>query len=150
MDGMKVENVPNRVVMLGDEQFEGGVITIPAGATIAAGTVLKRNTDGKFAPVTNTESTPGTPGVPAAGGGWATEPTDPIPGDVPTAVMPFDIANGKTVDVDFGFRALVAGRVRADKLRINNNPLSAEQKDLLREVGILPVKVTDLSHLDNQ
>jgi hypothetical protein len=150
MDGMKVENVNNRVVMLGDEHFEGGVITIPAGATIAAGTVLKRDADGKFAPVTNTAPTPGTHGTPAAGGGWDTEPTDPIPGDVPTAVMPFDITSGKTVDADFGFRALVAGRVRADMLRINGNPLSAEQKDLLREVGILPVKVTDLSHLDNQ
>jgi hypothetical protein len=147
---MKVENVNNRVVMLGDERFESGVITIPAGGTIAAGTVLKRNADGKFAPVTNTVPTPGTPGTPAAGGGWETEPTDPIPGDVPTAVMPFDITSRKTVDADFGFRALVAGRVRADMLRINGNPLSAEQKDLLREVGILPVKVTDLSHLDNQ
>ena len=57
---MKVENVTNRVIMLGDEQFESGVITIPAGATIAAGTVLKRNADGKFAPVTNTATTPGT------------------------------------------------------------------------------------------
>jgi hypothetical protein len=147
---MKVENVVNRVVMLGDEQFESGVITILAGGIIKAGTVLKRNPDGKFAPVVNTDTTPGTPGTPAAGGGWEVPPTDPIPGDVPTAVMPFDIANGKDVDVDVGFRALVAGRVRADMLRINNNPLSAEQKDLLREVGILPVKVTDLSHLDNQ
>jgi hypothetical protein len=69
MDGMKVENVNNRVVMLGDECFESGVITIPAGATIAAGTVLKRNADGKFAPVTNTAPTPGTHGTPAAGGG---------------------------------------------------------------------------------
>jgi hypothetical protein len=147
---MKVENVNNRVVMLGDERFESGVITIPAGATIAAGTVLKRDADGKFAPVTNTDTTPGTPGNPADGGGWETEPAGPMPGDVPAAGMPFDIANGKTADADFGFRALVAGRVRADMLRINGSPLSAEQKDLLRGVGILPVKVTDLSHLDNQ
>jgi hypothetical protein len=147
---MKVENVTSRVVMLGDEFYESGVITIPAGATIAAGTVLKRNTDGKFAPVTNTATTPGTPGTPAAGGGWDAPPVDPIPGDVPTAVMPFDISNGKTVDEDFGFRALVAGRVRADMLRINGNLLTAEQRDMLREAGILAVKVTDLSHLDNQ
>jgi hypothetical protein len=150
MDGMKVENVSNRVVMLGDECFESGVITIPAGATIAAGTVLKRNADGKFAPVTNTEPTPGTHGVPASGGGWTTEPTDPIPGDVPTAVMPFDLTGKKSGDADFGFRALVQGRVRADMLKINGGPLSAEQKDMLRNVGILPVKATDLSHLDNQ
>jgi hypothetical protein len=144
---MSVENVTNRVIMLGDEHYESGVITILAGATIAAGTVLKRNADGKFAPAINTAPTPGTPGV---GGGWETPPSDPIPGDVPTAVMPFDITNGKAVDADFGFRTLVAGRVRADMLRINGNPLSVEQKDMLRGVGILPVKVTDLSHLDNQ
>jgi hypothetical protein len=147
---MKVENVTSRVVMIGDDRYESGVITIPAGAAIAAGTVLKRNTDGKFAPVTNTATTPGTPGTPAAGGGWETPPADPIPGDVPTAGMPFDITNRKTIDADFGFRALVAGRVRADMLRINGNPLTAEQRDMLREVGILPVKVTDLSHLDNR
>jgi hypothetical protein len=136
--------------MLGDDYYESGVITIVAGATIAAGTVLKRNTDGKFAPVVNTDTTPGTPGTPSADGGWTTEPTDPIPGDVPAAVMPFDITNKKDAQADFGFRALVQGRVRLDMLRINGLPITAEQRDMLRQTGILPVKITDLSQKDNQ
>jgi hypothetical protein len=150
MDGIKVENVTNRVVLLGDNHFESGIINIAAGETVAEGTVLKRNQDGKFVPVVNTDTTPGTHGTPAAGGGWSTEPTDPVPGDVPVAVMPFSITNGKTADDDFGFRALVAGRVRRDMLRINGNPITPAQSDMLRAVGILPVKVADLSKLDNQ
>jgi hypothetical protein len=148
--GMKIENVTNRVVLLGDNYFESGIITIAAGATVAAGTVLKRNADGKFAPIINTDTTPGTHGTPASGGGWSAEPTDPVSGDVPVAVMPFDITNNKAAATDHGFRALVAGRVRLDMLRINGNPITAAQSDLLRGVGILPVKVTDLSQLDNQ
>jgi hypothetical protein len=147
---MKVENVTSRVVMLGDDYYESGVITIAAGVTVAAGTVLKRTEDGKFAPVVSTATTPGTHGTPAAGGGWTTEPTDPIPGDVPVAIMPFDITNGKGAQADFGFRALVQGRVRLDMLRINGAAITTEQGDMLREVGILPVKITDLSQKDNQ
>jgi hypothetical protein len=147
---MKVENVTNRVVILGDDYYESGVITIASGATIAAGTVLKRAADGKFAPVVNTTTTPGTPGIPANGGGWATEPTDPVPGDVPAAVMPFDITNRKADAADFGFRALVRGRVRLDMLRINGQEITTEQRDMLREIGILAVKITDLSQKDNQ
>jgi hypothetical protein len=148
--GMKIENVTNRVVLLGDNHFESGVITIPAGATVAEGTVLKRNPDGKFAPVTNTDTAPGTHGIPAAGGGWSTEPTDPVPGDVPVAVMPFSVTSEKSADADFGFRAIVDGRVRLDMLRINGSSITAAQSDMLRGVGILPVKVTDLSQPDNQ
>jgi hypothetical protein len=148
--GVKIENVTSRVVLLGDNHFETGIINIAAGETVAEGTVLKRNADGKFAPVINTDTTPGTHGTPADGGGWATEPTDPIPGDVPVAVMPFGVTSEKAASADFGFRALVDGRVRLDMLRINGLPITAAQSDMLRGVGILPVKVTDLSQLDNQ
>jgi hypothetical protein len=147
---MKIENVVSRVVMLGGNRFESGIINIAAGAKVTAGTVLKRVAGNTFSPVVSTETTPGTHGVPAAGGGWATEPTDPIPGDVPAAVMPFDIINDKGADGNFGFRAMVEGRVRADMLRIAGNATTPEQNDMLRNVGILPTKVTDLSHTDNQ
>lgn len=150
MGGMKIENVASRVVMLGDNRFESGVITIPAETTIKAGTVLKRGGDGEFEPVVNTTPTPGTHGTPASGGGWETEPTDPVPGDIPAAVMPFDITNEKSAPAITGFRALVEGRVRADMLRIGEDVTTAAQNDMLRNVGILPMKVTDLSHLDNQ
>jgi hypothetical protein len=150
MDGMKTENVTSRVILLGDNRFESGVINIAPGETVAAGTVLKRNEDGKFAPVADTDTTPGTNGVPASGGGWTTAPTAPVPGDVPVAVMPFDITNKNAAADNVGLRALVQGRVRFDMLRINGSPITAFQSDMLRNVGILPVKVTDLSRLDNQ
>jgi hypothetical protein len=147
---MEVKNVSNKVLALGDNEFESGVINVSGGATIAKGTVLKRNADGKFAPVVSTTPTPGTHGVPADGGGWATEPTDPVPGDLLIAVMPFDIKNEKAAAADMGFRALVGGRVRADMLRIAGNPLTPAQFDALRDYGIIAVKVTNVSELDNQ
>jgi hypothetical protein len=150
MGGIKIENVTNRVVLLGDNCFESGAVNIAAGETVAEGTVLKRNADGRFAPVVNTEAVPGTHGTPASGGGWDEEPTDPVPGDVPAAVMPFGITNDKAAAADLGFRALVQGRVRRDMLRINGRPITDAESDMLRAVGILPVKVTDLSQLDNQ
>ena len=76
--GLKTENVTGRVVMLGDNRFESGAIAIDAGETIKAGTLLMRIDGGRFAPVVDSTPTPGNPGVPADGGGWATEPTDPI------------------------------------------------------------------------
>jgi hypothetical protein len=144
MDGMKVTNVKNKVVAIGDNLFESGVINIAAGTAVKAGTVLKRNEDGKFAPAVDTE---GDPGLPADGGGWETEPS---PGDIPAAVMPFDIENLGQSAADFGFRAIVSGRVRADMLTINGQAPTAEQNDLLRSYTIIPVKVKDLSQLDNQ
>jgi hypothetical protein len=150
MNGMVVTNVKNKVVAIGDNWFESGLINIASAASVKAGTVLKRDTNGKFAPVVKTETTPGTHGVPADGGGWQTEPTDPVPGDIPVAVMPYDLENLGNADADYGFRAIVSGRVRADMLTINGNSTTAAQNDLLRSCGIIPVKVTDLSQLDNQ
>jgi hypothetical protein len=144
MSGMKVTNVKNKVVAIGDNWFESGVINIASGATVKAGTVLKRGTDGKFAPAINTTPDPGTP---AEGGGWVTPPST---GDIPVAVMPYDLENLGSAAADYGFRAIVGGRVRADMLTINSNPTTAAQNDLLRSYGIIPVKVTDLSQPDNQ
>ena len=123
MGGMKTENVTNRVVMLGDNEFEGGQITLAAGVTAVAGAVLKRDGN-NFA-------------LAAAG-------------DTFTAVNPFEIKNETAADKTFGFRALVAGRVRADMLRVGSAPTGVADNDKLRAYGILPVKVTDLSQKDNQ
>jgi hypothetical protein len=126
MGGMKIENVNGAVLLLGDNYFESGVINIGAGGTVAAGTVLTRDDKDKFVPV-----------------------EDPQENSL-LAVMPFDITNDKATAADLGFRALVQGRVRRDMLRINGQPITDGQSDTLRLFGILPVKVTDLSQLDNQ
>jgi hypothetical protein len=109
--------------MLGDNYFESGTITVPANSAIAAGAVLKRN------------------GAAFAAAAAA---------DDFVAVNPFEIKNETAAAKEFGFRAIVAGRVRADMLRIGSAATDAAANDRLRKIGILPVKVTDLSQLDNQ
>jgi hypothetical protein len=120
---MITENITNRVVMLGDNEFQGGKITLAAGATAVAGAVLKRS-GADFA-------------LAAAA-------------DEYTAVNPFEIKNDTEAAKTFGFRALVLGRVRADMLRVGAAATTVADNDKLRKVGILPVKVTDLSQKDNQ
>jgi len=127
MGGMKVENVTSRVLMLGDNHFQAAKITLAANTTLPAGAVLKRGAselDYEFA--------------------IATEADDYA------AVNPFEIKNETAAEKVFGFRALVDGRVRADMLSVEGAPTTWADTDKLRNIGILPMKVTDLSQLDNQ
>jgi len=125
MGGMKVENVTSRVLMLGDNNFSSGKITLAAGATLVAGAVLKRGSGNiEFAVATSA--------------------------DEYAALNPFEIKNETGASKVFGFRALMDGRVREDMLRVGANTATVADIDKLRKIGILPVKVTDLSHLDNQ
>jgi len=59
--------------------------------------------------------------------------------------VPFDVENEKSSVADVPFRALIAGRVRADKVLLNGNKPTVEQLDMLRACGIIPVTVTDVS-----
>jgi hypothetical protein len=122
---MKVENVTSRVLMLGDNHFFSGKISLAAGATLVAGAVLKRGADDT------------TFAAAAAGDDFA-------------AVNPFEIKNEGATTKTVGFRACMDGRVRMDMLRVGDATVKAADIDKLRKVGILPVKVTDLSVLDNQ
>jgi hypothetical protein len=127
MGGMKVENVTSRVVMLGDNHFQSAKITLAAGATLVAGAVLKRaasELDYEFEAATSADNY--------------------------AAVNPFELKNETAADKPFGFRALLDGRVRADMLRVGTAAVTHADIDKLRNIGILPVKVTDLSQTDNQ
>ena len=125
MDGVNVNNVTSKVILLGDNNFHSGKITIAAGAKLAAGAVLKRGAaQDEFAIATSS--------------------------DEYVAVNPFEIENKTGAPKVFGFRACVYGRVRMDMLRIGPATVTAADVDRLRKVGILPMKVTDLSQLDNQ
>lgn len=125
MGGMIVTNVTSRVLMLGDNNFRSAKITLAANATLVAGAVLKRGTDDNSFDVASI--------------------TDDY-----AAVNPFEIKNNSGASKVFGFRALMNGRVREDMLRVGSAIVSVADIDKLRKVGILPMKVTDLSHLDNQ
>ncbi|MDR2509245.1 MAG: hypothetical protein LBC77_01220 [Spirochaetaceae bacterium] len=121
---METKNVTNKVLALGDNEFEEGKITVAASTEIPAGALLKRNADGSFA---------------LAGGS-----------DTAIAVMPFALKNEKTAAAVLGFRALVSGRVRLDMLNIGGIAITAAQRDALRDYGIIAVKATNVSELDNQ
>jgi hypothetical protein len=136
--------VDNSVVALGGNDFETGVINVGAGATVKKGVVLKRAGD-KFAPVTDTSPVTITADVDGD------ETAIPIPGtavDVPAAVNPFDITNPGESAADMSIRALISGAVRADLLTINGEKITAAQGDMLRNYGIIPVKVADLSRTE--
>jgi hypothetical protein len=140
--GVSFDTVDNRkAVGIGNNVFEQGVISVAAGATVKAGTILKRD-GAKFAVATGT---PPNPGIPASGGGWA---ADPSPGDILIAVMPFDLANEKAQPADMGFRALVGGLVRKDLLNLNGAAITKAQADALRDYGITAADVTDVSRVN--
>jgi hypothetical protein len=148
MPDIQVHHVKNKTLFLGNNEFETGLLTVPAETVVPAGALLKRAGD-KFAPVVNTDTTPGTPGTPSSDGGWTTSPTDPVPGDVPVAVTPAEIKNSGGSPADIPFRALVSGKVRLDMLSVNGQPITAAQADMLRVYGILPRKLNDVSRMEN-
>jgi hypothetical protein len=125
--GITEEVITNSVVALGGNDFETGIINVPSGGTISKGVVLKRE-NGKFAPVIDTD-----------------DEDDP---DIPVAVNPFDIKNPADTAADLSIRALISGEVRADLLRINGIATTVAQNDMLRDYGIIPVKVNDLSRTE--
>jgi hypothetical protein len=141
MGGVTFDTIINRALQLGNGKFEQGTITVAAGAIIEAGTILKRD-GAKFTIATDT---PPDPGNPADGGGWATPPT---PGDIPIAVMPFDLKNEGAEPADMGFRALIGGSVRRDLLNLNGEPITNDQADALRNFGIIAVATTDVSRVN--
>jgi len=125
MGGMKITFITDRVLMLGNNDFQAGKITVPANTTIPAGTVLTRDdTDKKLF-------------IPAEDG------------DDFLALVPFDIENTAAAAKTMGFRACISGRVRADMVTVEGVTATVDQCDLLRKVGFIPAKVTDISHLDN-
>jgi hypothetical protein len=113
--------------MLGDNHFSSAKITLPATTTLAAGGVLKRAASELDYEFEVAETT-----------------------DVYAAVNPFEIKNETTEPKTLGFRVLLDGRVRQDMLRVGAAVVTHADIDKLRNIGILPVKVTDLSQTDNQ
>jgi hypothetical protein len=113
--------VGGKVIGVGNNRFEQGTITLAAGASIAAGTVLKR--DGvKFVPAED--------------------------GDELLAVAPFDLKNDGAAEADLGFRAIVGGDVRKDLLTVGGAPIATRQVDALRDYSIFAVTVADLSRVN--
>ena len=121
MAKIETTTVDAGTVVLGNNDFETGLLAaVPANTIVKAGTYLKRDGE-KFAVLTNPAS------------------------EKVVGIVPFDVENEKSSVADVPFRALIAGRVRADKVLLNGNKPAVEQLDMLRACGIIPVAVTDVS-----
>ena len=121
MAKIETSTVDTSAVLLGNNDFETGLLAaVPANTIVKAGTYLKRDGE-KFAVLTNPAS------------------------EKVVGIVPFDVENEKNSVADVPFRALIAGRVRSDKVLLNGNKPAVEQLDMLRACGIIPVAVTDVS-----
>lgn len=119
--GVKFSAIVSRELQLGGCEFEQGAIAVPAGATVSAGTVLKRDGERRFA--------------------------EAEAGDAFIAVVPFDMTNNGAATASLGFRAIVSGRVRRDMLSVGGaSPITSAQADNLRANGnIIAVETADIS-----
>jgi hypothetical protein len=127
MDGnMKVQNFDNRPFALGDNEFESGLLSIPANAAVKRGALLLRAEGGNFTPMTGTGD------------------------EEPVAVYPHDEDAGSTAATSVSIRAMVAGKANAAFLNVAGDPCTEAQLDMIRKYGIIPVKTKDLSVKDNQ
>jgi hypothetical protein len=128
MDGIKITNVENKVLQLGDCEYEAGSLSVPANTTYATGTLLKRAASGEAFEIAATA-------------------------DTAIAVLPCDVENTTAAAKTAGIRALVWGKVRQDLLHYNAAPTTAltpAQRDALRSYGIVCHKVTNWAQTDNQ
>jgi hypothetical protein len=122
---MKAHIVDRKTLLLGNNLFETGYITIEGGTTVKSGTFLKRVAGTEFTVVTDTTT------------------------EIPVAVLAEALTNEGIDSADMSIRPCIGGRVRADMLNINGIPATDEQHDIIRNYGIIAIKITDLSRLDN-
>jgi hypothetical protein len=144
MPDAQTRHPENKSLFLGNNEFETGLLTVPAGTTIPAGALLKR-VDNKFAPVLNTSPIQ----INVGDSSTIDVPVPGVPADAPVAVNPVEVKNPGGAPADIPFRALVSGKVRADMLSVDGQPITAAQADMLRVYGILPRRLNDISRTEN-
>jgi hypothetical protein len=121
MAEINIRPVKNKIFFLGDNEFETGILKVPASGTVPLGAFLLRGADGKFEAVTNTGT------------------------QTPVAVNPVEIKNTAAAPAEIPFRAMIAGRVRFDLLSVNGGEITDAQADMIRRYGNIPKKLTDIS-----
>lgn len=125
-----IKNYDMGGILLGENQFETGTLTLAANGTVKEGAFLARNAStGKFTVVTETS------------GDDAQTPVALYVGD--------DLTNDDTAK-DFAIRALISGRVKAGACNVNGTAATDAELDMIRSYGIVPVRVTETNKLDNQ
>lgn len=133
MSNIEITNIDQGNVLLSDGKFNDELLTFAGAATVAAGTILARDSVSLKL-------------VPYVKGGATNE------NGIPKAVVTYDVTAAGAGDV--AVRALVDGEVRFERLVINadgdNSNVDKAVRDQLRDYGITVKNVEQLSVLDNQ
>jgi len=116
----------NPPLCIGNNEFETAIVTVAANTTLTKGTVLIRQSSGKFAVVV---VTPGTP------------PTSTLAADAGVAILIEDLANDTGSSADLNVRVMIAGKVNRKALNAAGEPLTDAECDILRSQSIVPIPV---------
>lgn len=137
MSGMTVNNIDRGSVIIEDDMlnYVDDMLTIAAATTVAAGTILARDSVSLKL-------------VPFVKGGVANE------NGIPKTVIPFAVENTTGGALDFPVRVPNAARVNKTRLIIqadgNATNIDAAVRDQLRSYGIEPVDAVERNIPDNQ
>jgi len=117
--------ITNKALLLGNNEFETGAISLDANQEIKAGAFLKRGaTPNTFELVTDTDT------------------------EEPVAIVPVDMKNNNTASARESLRACIGGKVRADMLHVDGEPANKDQIDLIRKFGFIPIYAHDISRTE--
>ncbi len=137
MGNISVQNVDlGSIFLLSSEvAFNADTLDVPANTTYQEGLILAR-----------TAATGRLVAFNAGGSGGA---------EIPKTVLSYDVENATAGLVQTPVRVAVTAKVRKQRLRIgaaatDDTGVTKAVQDQLRDYGIKPVNVTDLSVLDNQ
>jgi hypothetical protein len=122
MSNITTTDVNAGSVEIRDGEFEDGLLDIASSGTFLEGLILARSA-GKFIPYIKDSNTP-------------------------VAVLPFTVVAADSADQPI--RAMIKGVVNAERLVIladgDASNVDAAVRDLLRQTGITPLRVQQLSH----
>ena len=150
-------------LLLGDNEFETGVLTVANGASITEGALLQREADGKFSKISATSTTTYVEVTPPTGSnpkfeGWYEKDGDVYTLTTDTSVQagttyykqvvtvqdPVAVYLGEAITNSSGdvatypIRALISGRVAASRCHYGTDTaLAAADKDALRGHSII-------------
>lgn len=105
-------------IALGDNEFRTGVITLAAGVTAKAGTIVK-TVSGKFVAATGADDETG------------------------LGVIVEDETNSGSASADIPTRVLISGKVNEKALLLSGTAATTAQADALRQWAIVPVVVNE-------
>ena len=130
---MTVTNCDTGNVILGNTQFDDGLLTFSGAGTVKSGTLLARDSvSGKFVPFVKGGTTNGN--------------------GIVKAIMTYDVT--ATGAGDKSIRPAIAGEFRKERLIIaadgNATNVDAAVLDAMRDYGLVAISVKQLAAYDNQ